>query len=117
MRARWEHEPRTGEWVLATWTEGGDPIEVYGTLSASSLTAVPAKARQTVAERIQEQHGMLPPARVFDGRPGEQVSLTCGLCWGVSFGEHDAKERYCPTCKAWPELDDQLAKSGPPPVA
>lgn len=116
MKARWEYEARTGEWVLATWTEAGDPVDVFGTLSASSLTAVPAKARQTVAERIQQQHGKMPPARVFDGPTDRQVSLTCAICWGVSFSEHDAKERFCPTCKAWPELDDQLARSGPPPA-
>jgi hypothetical protein len=109
VKARWEYEPRTREWVLATWTPDGDPIEVFGAMPAGALTAIPAAVRRRVAEAAQERYGKMPPARVFDGPPGEQVSMTCPLCWSVSsWNPSDAGERYCGRCHAWPEVDEKF---------
>ena len=116
MKARWEYDERVQGWVLAIWAADGVPTDVLGTMPAGTLTAIPARTRKAVAEAAQRQHGVMPPARVFDGPPGAQVSMTCGVCWSVSFNPNDARERYCGHCHAWPELDDQLAKSGPPAV-
>lgn len=98
MRAAWRYAETIRHWVLAEWTEAGEPAPEYGTVAAASLTAIPAAVRPRVATAMLEQHGLQPPARVFDGPPGEQLTLTCEACWAVSYDPGAASSRKCPSC-------------------
>lgn len=95
MRARWRYWAGTGEWMLAEWTPAGEPTEVLGAAGASSLTAIAPQLRARVAEAMLEQHGIQPPAEVFDGPPGEEITMTCPVCWHVSWDAGDARARRC----------------------
>jgi hypothetical protein len=98
MRAEWRYAPTIRHWVLAEWTEAGEPATEYGTAAAGSLTAIPVQLRQRIAGTMLEQHGIRPPAAVFDGDPAEPVTLTCGACWAVSYDAGAASSRKCPSC-------------------
>jgi hypothetical protein len=98
VKARWAYWPGTGEWMLAAWSPDGEPTDVMGSASASSLTAIPPAARRLVQDKMQDHHGTLPPAYVFDGAPGAQLTLTCGACWAVSYDQEAAISRRCPSC-------------------
>lgn len=100
MRAEWRYAGETGEWVLAEWAPDGAPLEVFGSAAASSLTAVNPRLRERVADAMLEHHGIRPPAEVFDGPPGERVTLTCPACWAVSFDPERARSRVCGACGA-----------------
>lgn len=98
MRAEWRYAETIRHWVLAEWTGAGEPAVEYGTASAGSLTAIPVALRQRIAGTMLEQHGLRPPARVFDGPAGEPVTLTCEACWAVSYDPGAASSRTCPSC-------------------
>lgn len=98
MRAQWRYAPSTRRWVLAEWNQAGEPVVEYGGAAASSLTAISPALRARVAEAMLEQDGIRPPAYVFDGAPGEPVTLTCGSCWAVSFDPERAASRVCGSC-------------------
>jgi hypothetical protein len=95
---RWAYWADTGEWMLAAWSPAGEPTDVFGSASASSLTAIPPAVRRLVQDRMQDQHGTLPPAGVFDGPPDARLTMTCGACWAVSYDREAASSRRCPTC-------------------
>lgn len=98
MRAQWRYSGEIRHWVLAEWSEAGEPSVEYGTAAAGSLTAIPPRARERVGLAMRDQHGVAPPARVFDGAPGEQRTLTCAVCWAVSFDPGAVSSRKCPSC-------------------
>lgn len=95
MRAQWRYAEQTREWVLATWAEDGAPLEVYGSAAAGSLTAIAPQLRDRVAEAMRQQHGIRPPAEVFDGEPGAEVTMTCPACWRVTWAVEAARARVC----------------------
>jgi hypothetical protein len=103
----WGYRPATCEWVLGRWTPEGVVTDEISTVGAETLTSVPPRARRTVAEAMQQQCGVVPPARMFDGPPHEQTSMTCPVCWAVSFDAGDVRERFCGHCGAshvWPAV-------------
>jgi len=114
MRAQWRYEPRIRHWVLAEWTEAGDPAVEYGTAAAASLTAIPPAVRRYVQDKMQDQHGSLPPAKVFDGPPGEQLTLTCAACWAVSYDPGAASSRRCPSCGHLEDAEAETAAANVP---
>jgi hypothetical protein len=117
LRAEWRYSPTAGEWVVGTWREDGEPDEVFGMVSPVTLTTIPVRVRRAVAETLRRQYGVPAPAAVFDGPPGEQMSMTCPACWSVSFNAGDARERYCGACHTFPEAVEPEAPAGDPPAS
>lgn len=103
MTAQWRYSDETREWVLAQWTADGLPVEVLGVAGASTLTAVNPALRERVVVAMLEHHGIRPPAYVFDGPPGEELTMTCPRCWRVSWNPNYARNRYCGACHVFPE--------------
>lgn len=102
-RAQWRYATLGGRWVLAQWTAGGEPVAELAAVDASTLMAIAPAVRSRVAEAMLEQHGIRPPAAVFDGPPDAQVSMTCGRCWRVSWQLPDVRGRYCGACHVFTE--------------
>lgn len=98
VKAEWRYVPLTREWVLSEWAKDGAPVDVLGSVSATSLTAIAPALRQRISMSMLEQHGIRPPACVFDGPPGEEITLTCPACWSVSYDPERARSRVCGNC-------------------
>jgi hypothetical protein len=101
--AAWGYLEDTRSWVLGVWTPAGKLAEVVdaaAAVPASSLQAVAPRARHTVAEAMLRQHGVMPAAAVFDGRPGQETTMTCPSCWSVSFDPERVRARSCGSCDA-----------------
>lgn len=98
VKAEWRYHPERGEWMLAQWTPAGEPTDVFGGASATSLTAIAPALRQRISMSMLEQHGIRPPACVFDGPPGDEITLTCPACWAVSYDPERARSRVCGNC-------------------
>jgi hypothetical protein len=115
LRAEWRYSPDIRQWVVGTWQGDDVPEDVFGTVAPATLTSAGPGARKAMAEALYRAYGVRPPARVFDGPPGEQSSMTCPVCWRVSFAAKDVRERYCGHCHAWPE--SAQAAAGDPPAS
>lgn len=98
MREGWRYAKTIGHWVLAEWSDAGDPVRQFAMSPAARLTAVAARARRSVAEALLREGGIEPPAFVFDGPPDARVTLTCQACWHVSYAADAVSSRRCPAC-------------------
>lgn len=114
MRAEWRYAPEARSWVLAVWTADGAPGDLLGSAAAASLTAIPPKVREHVAEAMWHEHGIRPPAAVFDGPPGEEVTFTCPGCWAVSFDPGRARSRVCGSCPGVVAVPVPAQRAGEP---
>lgn len=103
MTPAWGYLEGAASWVLGVWSPAGELVEAVAEdalVVAASLTAVAPRNRLLVAEAMQDRHGVMPAAEVFDGPPAARVSLTCPACWRVSFDPAAARSRVCPVCPA-----------------
>lgn len=113
----WGYDRERRRWMFGTWSAPdphGWPVpagEVVASFAVDDLAAIAPRGRRTVADAVMRESGLALPAEAFDGVPGEWQSMTCPVCWMVSFTAEDAAVRYCGHCH-WATGDPT---AGPPP--